>query len=277
MQKSPDLLSHSYLILLDDLDLHWSASPTHRALLEGLLEALLELSKLRPFSFVVSLRRDIFAQLTIADRDKLRHGLIDIEWTEDQLRKMLEARIGWALYGNISQGKMDDLFDTGTWKPICAVAGGNPRRAIEIAERAIVGALQGGRAKVTRQFVDAAISRSSSEFLMDLADQYHFTYPGLHEAAFAFRGFRAEFSFDDFEGICAGLAENVSEESNRKWILQLDDNALAMARVLLDVRFLLYKSGRQSTCEEFNESRHPLDRNCWLAVNPAYRPALGIS
>lgn len=96
------LQDSAWLILLDQLDESWDGSDDKRELLVGLLKAVKRINDdfgwqhdpLRGVRALAFLRTDIHDSLSFDDKDKHRGSRIEIKWTHDQLREMLQTRIG---------------------------------------------------------------------------------------------------------------------------------------------------------------------------------------
>lgn len=104
----------SWLLLLDQLDESWDGSDDKRALLVGLLKAVKRLNDdfgwysdpHRGVRAIAFLRTDIHEALDFDDKDKSRDMTVQINWTHEQLRDMLQARLGAI--------QVDDVFDSRT-------------------------------------------------------------------------------------------------------------------------------------------------------------------
>lgn len=104
----------SWLLLLDQLDESWDGSKDKRALLVGLLKAVKRINDdfgwfqdpQRGVRAIAFLRTDIHEALEFDDKDKSRDMTARIHWSHDQLRQMLQARLGTV--------KIDHLFDSST-------------------------------------------------------------------------------------------------------------------------------------------------------------------
>lgn len=273
MRKTDRLLSHDYLILLDDLDLHWTNTATHRDLLEGLVAALQTLSSLPRFHFVVSLRSDIFEKLHCEHADKIDNGLVSVSWTKARLKKLLLGRIAWALEMHEEQALFGKVFETDCWSMMHGVAFDNPRRLIGVAEAAIVIAKNRELGRVSKECVAEAIRNKSASFLSFFETLHHDDYPGIGKAAGVFRKLSREFSFSDFEGKHPDVIARVPEDS-RHWIEMLSPEDTL--RLFCECGLLLYKRSRDEPCRPFASARDDIDGECWFATHPAFRSALGV-
>ena len=112
------LRDSAWLVVLDQLDESWDGSQDKRDLLIGLLKAVKRLNDdfgweedpLRGVRALAFLRTDIHDALAFDDKDKHRGSRIEIKWTHDQLREMLQTRIGadeldWIFESKTSQRK----------------------------------------------------------------------------------------------------------------------------------------------------------------------------
>jgi hypothetical protein len=97
--EKKDLMHHIknyYLyILIDDLDKNWTGREENFELVRSLFECIIELN--RQFrdnlKFVVVLRTDIFLQIKFHQTEKIRPYVVEIKWSYDQLRELIEKRI----------------------------------------------------------------------------------------------------------------------------------------------------------------------------------------
>jgi hypothetical protein len=88
----PSQIEHEYFILIDDLDLHWQNEPCQNALIAALFHTIRKLSN-NKIKILVSIREDIFAQLPIQDKDKMRDKICNVEWDAASLKEMIKKRV----------------------------------------------------------------------------------------------------------------------------------------------------------------------------------------
>lgn len=108
------LQDSAWLILLDQLDESWDGSESKKDLLVGLLKAVKRINDnfgwrtdpIRGARAIAFLRTDINDSLRFDDKDKHRSSQIEISWTHEQLREMVQTRVAVA--------EADELFDTRT-------------------------------------------------------------------------------------------------------------------------------------------------------------------
>lgn len=108
------LQDSAWLVLLDQLDESWDGSDSKKDLLVGLLKAVKRINDnfgwrsdpIRGARAIAFLRTDINDSLRFDDKDKHRSSQIEISWTHEQLREMIQSRVGL--------NEVDDLFDTRT-------------------------------------------------------------------------------------------------------------------------------------------------------------------
>jgi hypothetical protein len=104
----------AWLILLDQLDESWDGSDAKKDLLVGLLKAVKRINDdfgwlkdpLRGARAIAFLRTDIHDSLRFDDKDKHRSSQVEIRWSHEQLREMVQSRV--------SLDDLDALFDSRT-------------------------------------------------------------------------------------------------------------------------------------------------------------------
>ncbi|WP_395244282.1 P-loop ATPase, Sll1717 family [Agromyces sp. MMS24-K17] len=108
------LKDSAWLIVLDQLDESWDGSDEKRELLVGLLKAVKRINDdfgwdddpLRGVRAIAFLRTDIHDTLSFDDKDKHRGSRLEIKWTHEQLREMVQNRIG--------EDGLESLFESRT-------------------------------------------------------------------------------------------------------------------------------------------------------------------
>lgn len=119
------LMETAWLTVLDQLDESWDGSQDKKDLLVGLLKAVKRMNddfKWRgtPASgarAVAFLRTDIHESLEFDDKDKHRDSIEEISWNHDQLRNMLQGRLGHV--------QVDSIFESATTQKKGRIAKGS--------------------------------------------------------------------------------------------------------------------------------------------------------
>lgn len=109
------LLDHKYYVLIDDLDSYWENDPTQNAYISALFDSVRKFHGGEHVKFIVALRKDILAEITIQDKDKVWDQIERVLWGKSELRSILERRLTTAT--KLSQSKIwygffeGDYFD----------------------------------------------------------------------------------------------------------------------------------------------------------------------
>ncbi len=125
LSKVINLLSESqyigrtHYILIDHLDERWVDESIKYRLINALVEALTKFRPIRNMKIIVGLRTDVIERSiqenedSAFQREKFRDKLISIQWSEKQLKELIDKRIGAAFrrkYSPQRQVLFDDLF-----------------------------------------------------------------------------------------------------------------------------------------------------------------------
>lgn len=109
----------THYILIDQLDERWVDEGIKYRLINALVEALTKFRPLRDLKIIVSLRTDVIERSiqenkdSAFQREKFRDRLINIQWSERQLKELINKRIGLSFrrkYSPQRQVLFDDLF-----------------------------------------------------------------------------------------------------------------------------------------------------------------------
>jgi hypothetical protein len=278
-KQLPHKLAHEYYIIIDDLDLHWTGSDVQNSFLGAMFLSIQKLSRSRAVKFVVSIRKNIYREVFLEERDKFSDMVTDVKWSKDQVRQMVEARMALVL----SIGRADvwnGLFDPGSFDRIWGHTDGMPREVIRLAVMCVEVAQQDSHKRVEPEDFDLAIRRFSDDRIDDLGSVYLHQYPGMAQVIRRFRGGHKEFDLERIQEVAfdiADLVKNTEADKNYGWVTQGVDDPLQFAQLLVRCGFLHLKEHRKA------QPRIPRDEeidlvgaNSWFAINPMYQPALDL-
>ncbi len=171
-------------LFLDRLDDAWDASEDSKALLIGALKAAREINstlgaKGSPAAVLVFLRTDIFDLLLFNDKMKMAQDIEYLDWDEDSLCEVLEARIAKSL--NISKARAwDSAFSGDPMRQRATIRSYmtrrtmyRPRDMIRFALCCQETASSAQHQKVETIDVYDGESRYSQEMLDELIDEMH--------------------------------------------------------------------------------------------------------
>ncbi len=172
-----------WMVVLDQLDESWDGSEDKKSLLVGLLKAVKrinddfgwrgEASEVRGIRALAFLRTDIHESLRFDDKDKLRDTAIEINWSHDQLKSMLQERFGSV--------QVDDIFDSktsqrkgripkGSFNYIASRTFMRPRDLLQFLIR--IKNAEPDAEKVTKRIVEANEADYSRDKLDDVRQEY---------------------------------------------------------------------------------------------------------
>lgn len=119
LSESPQYGRESYYILIDHLDERWVDESIKYKLINALVEALTKFRPIRTLKIIVALRTDVIERSiqenedSAFQREKFRDKLIPIEWSEKQLKELINKRIGYSFrrkYSPQRQVLFEDIF-----------------------------------------------------------------------------------------------------------------------------------------------------------------------
>lgn len=186
------LQDSAWLLLLDQLDETWDGSAEKKALLVGLMKAVKRVNDdfdwrrdpVRGARAVAFLRTDIHEALQFDDKDKHRDMAVEISWTHEQLREMLQTRLG-------SDVPVSTLFETeatrrkgriphGSFNYLVSRTFMRPRDLIQFLTLIRNTAPDNGR--ITREVVDKTEPTYSRAKVDDLRNEYRRAAPWVADA-----------------------------------------------------------------------------------------------
>ncbi len=278
-KQLPKSLSHEYYVLIDDLDLHWSSTPLQNAFLAAMFLSIRKMSRERSIKFVVSLRKSIYREINLEERDKFSPYVCEVEWGKAAVKDMVESRMNFAV--NIARNRVwGTLFPDASFNYMWGNTDGMPREVLRLAGACIDRALKNGEKSVSADSINEATRRFSTERRDELASLFQYQYPGLGFVTRQFEGCRKEFNIDVIQEVALKVCDMVEgnlELPNLDWATCGFDDPVALARALLSCGFLLLKSGRSEEARApLDEEIQLLDDKKWFAIHPMYHAGLGL-
>jgi len=173
----PNVLKHEYFILIDDLDLHWQNEPNQNAFIASLFLSLRKLAR-SPLKFLVSIRNDIYNCLPLADKDKSRDRLCDVDWSLPYIKEMIEKRLVTVL--NCSQNDVwGNVFPENGFEILAKHSTKKPREFIRMVSLCLSRAVANNHKRIFEDDILEAIRIYSAERIQDLVSDLRYTYPEL--------------------------------------------------------------------------------------------------
>lgn len=274
----PQQLKHEYFVLIDDLDLHWKGTDIQNAFLGSLFFSIRKLSFSKCLKFVVSLRKQIFREVDLEERDKFSPFVCEMHWRPELVREMTERRLVHAL--NVQENEVwGGLFPSDGFETLFDCTDGNPREAIRLSAECVKEAIASGHYRVESQDMDRAITSFSQARLDDLSSDLMYTLPGLKNVTRQFAGGRKEFDIEYLRERAFALAPQDLEdrENTIAWAAAGFEVPLEFARKLVGAGFLLVKEGRDAKAHAISqEDLGSIDDSFWYAIHPMYHAGLEL-
>ncbi|WP_400994813.1 P-loop ATPase, Sll1717 family [Agromyces sp. GXQ0307] len=186
-----------WIILVDKVDDAWDASQDKKSLIVGLIKAVKRINDdfgwrdepFRGLRAIAFLRTDIYDVLAFDDKDKHRASTIQISWRHEELREMLQRRLGENL-------ELDDIFETrtqqrggripiGSFNYLVSRTFMRPRDLIQFLSEIQTAAPDAE--KIRRGAVQAAEVEYSKNKVDDLLNEYRRAAPWVEDAFNALR------------------------------------------------------------------------------------------
>ena len=273
----PSVLKHQYYILIDDLDLHWQNEPSQNAFIAALFLSLRKLAR-PPLKFLVSIRDDIYSCLPLADKDKSRDRLCDVEWNMEFIKEMIEKRLIAAL--KCSQKDVwGNIFPQNGFEILAKYSTKKPREFIRMVSLCLIRASVNGHKRIHEDDISEAIKTYSAERIQDLVSDLRYTYPKIDVVIENFRGKTKEFSFQLIDEITTKLAIEALDRQDAPWFWagQFDERSGDFAELLADIGFLRIKENRTAIPKPYDRVKMGrINRDMWLAIHPMYAAGLEL-
>ena len=273
-------LSHTYYILIDDLDLHWTNDLLQNEFLGGLLLAIRKLSRSDHIKLLASLRDYIFSQIPLEDKDKYRDAVVTVLWDRDDIEQMVAKRLSFHFTCD-AKDVWTKVFPESAADKLWRHTTGMPRECIRLAYLAIENATRSGHSRIDENSLRDAIGQFASEKIEDLESTYRHHYPDLGRITGRFRGGPREFSIERIREIAFGIADSYESDrhaySKLEWATGFFDEPALLAQILAEVGFLQVKENRKAPARTLPENEvDSITDACWFAVHPMYAPALAL-
>ncbi len=278
-KQLPRSLDHEYFVLIDDLDLHWTGTDLQNAFLAAMFLSIRKMSRERKIKFVVSLRKTIYRDITLDERDKFAPFVCEVEWSKSDVKSMTDKRMSFAL-SVAERSVWGRLFPEQAFEYLWRNTDGMPREVLRLAVMCVDRAIRNGDHRVTGNSINEA-TRSFSETRRDeLGSLYQHRYPKLPLVLRQFKGGRQEFDIIFIQETGMKMMDLVDRNLNLtdlEWATCGFEDPVSLARALLDTGFLMIKSGRSDPARPANEEEvQSLDEKNWFAIHPMYRAGLGL-
>ncbi len=303
-----DSPQHFTYLLIDDLDKDWVDESLRIRLVRCLIDAVLDMARVRNLKILVALRTNIFRQLDYGaqkfgyQEEKVQGMVLPLRWTEDDLRLLLAQRVVAAsdhfqvrppltlveLLPNPNKARGDavDFILERTMM--------RPRDAIMYLNAAIRQA--GGRRRLSWDHLRGAEEQYSEERLRALRDEWKDPFIDIDRILEAFRGAGARLDRDALTPILDDIATIVlgdREFRGQAWLGPLCEPLFGgvggarswpqlyggLVRLLFEIGFLgVAGSAKGRACYSYETEVEPgklyLVEEAHFEIHPAFRTAL---
>ena len=279
-KKLRDNVSHSYYLLIDDLDLYWNNSPTQNAFIAALFSSLSHFSRPPSLKAVVALRENIYEALPLIDRDKFHDVVCNVRWDLASVRAIVEQRVVFKLTVRSSE-VWGSVFPPQAFEGISHHSNGRPREAIRLATLAVSTASRNDHLSVTSEDMAVAIRTFSNERITEVSSEYSHTYPNLEHVIRKMSGWPKEFSIEKLSELLEFLDLEVQMKEpwadRYSWVSGYASNAKGFAQVLLECGILWLKQSRTDQAAPIDRTK-PIEitDERWFAIHPMFGPGLGL-
>ena len=267
-------------LLIDKVDEVWDDTEESKLTVSGLLRATHTLNEFLPnVKTMVFLRSDMFDVLKFHDIDKFNSLSERINWSEADLKQLIEnrARISTGMKSiQAQQGVWAQVFDENvksqsSFEYIIGRTLRRPRETIQFCNKALRIAQDSKHEKILSDDILAAEIEYSTEKTRDLASEFLVQYPYLEGLFSLFQGFQASFTKEEFE-------LRYKEAQPRLEKLYLDLQSLSsdgIAQILYNIGFLGAEiDGSSVFC--YNIPNLTLPQRDKYVIHLAFHSALGI-
>jgi hypothetical protein len=238
---------------------------------------------------LIFLRENMFERVRVVDSEfsRLETCVVGLDWTERQLREMVERRINAPLPTKLELGgcTWDAFFEDGpsAHQAVFGFCQGRPRDVLTYCNLALDTAQANGHRQVMLEDLEGAKRRFSDSRLKDLGDEYQENYPQISLVLSSFYGLGARFSLGAFEDFLNRISEDPEITSAcSTWFYNFNSPEL-MSRLMYDLGFVGLQDRQRSSRGVIFRSSGPKDTTpppvsdkVDLVIHPSYRDALDL-
>jgi len=218
----------SYFVCIDRLDEKWVSDNVRYLLIRSLIETVRDFRKVENVKIIVAIRVDLLERVFKKTRDpgfqeeKYESLYLPLEWTEDQLIKIVEKRLNFLIESRYTKQdvKFSDIFprEINSHKADSYILDRTmlrPREIIQFINLCIKRAK--GNPNITEEMIVDAEGEYSRLRLRSIADEWNADYPNLILAATILKNRKKEISISDFERIeCEEFCLDVTADGFEK-------------------------------------------------------------
>lgn len=268
------------VVLIDKVDEVWDDTKESKFTVSGLLRATHILNESLPMiKIMVFLRSDIFDALKFHDIDKLNSLAERLNWSEMDLKQLIENRV--RVSANLSSHQQNEdvwgqvfeksVKDQDSFKYIVSRTLKRPRETIQFCNRALRIAQDSRHEKISADDVLSAEIQYSAEKLRDLASEFLVQYSYLDGLLGVFQGFKPNFNRSELEF-------RYEEAKDRLEKIYLDLQSLSIEGIIQILYNIGFLGAEIDSAYVFfyNMPNLTLPQQERYVVHPAFHAALGV-
>ncbi|WP_370657802.1 MULTISPECIES: P-loop ATPase, Sll1717 family [unclassified Corynebacterium] len=216
-------------VLIDRIDEAWDGSEEARLLIIGAIKAMRDINlKVKPkglATVIIFLRTDLWQAISFNDRNKVSQDIEYLDWSDDDLIKVIEARIKSSV-GNkqSSSSTWHSLFYDGEMRQrarsetyMLKRTMGRPRDIVAFSISCLEEAQRNGHSLIEREDIYSAEPKYCMHVLEELRDEFSHTIDNFQSVLNLVRKLRKRnFFMEDW--LTVAQAQNVCEEEARIWL-----------------------------------------------------------
>lgn len=196
-----------FYIIIDQLDEDWADTNTRYRFIRALIEEIKSFRKIPAVKIIAAIRKDLLDIVFDKTRDsgfqeeKYESYILELKWSTDQLKKLVELRINEVFKSQYTNGKVsiDDVFPKprkgGGQTPLDYIIERTlrrPRDVLQFINESF--SVASDRERISWRALQAAEAQYSEKRLKSLREEWSQVYPALHETIEILRGVPVKFT-----------------------------------------------------------------------------------
>jgi hypothetical protein len=280
--------THPIYLFIDELDTGWDNTKEAQNFIYGLFYAVREIRKLRNVTAFVSLRSDMYNDLSsiLPDPEKMRDDIERFTWNEKTLRWLIGRRI--TVYSRNKELErcspeeaISNVFEKGVLSYIISHSLHRPREIIQFCNEALdeLRSLiysETRPTKVNMDVVNSVAPTFSRNRFYDLCEEYKHQYPGLETLLSCFEHAPEYYLLDEFKSkLEEAMLKTVEKIGGDSWIQDYLDTPMKLIEILFEIGFIkLYSQKDQKYLAYYETTFLSLDNIPQLKIHDVFVSAL---
>lgn len=305
------LKNRTVRVYIDDIDRGWSASPADISNISALINACRDLCNSdRSFQCRIALRTDVYFLFRTADEstDKIEQNIIRLQWTNDEILRMISLRILTYFnekrsefdLNNLSQARISKeilakviepiYHGRGNWEevpvsvPLMSLCRKRPRDLVKLLHGSAKFASHNKNGIITNNDLTQAFENYSDERLQDLINEFKSELPNIENLLLRFKPTKSEknlnqsflFTTDELVKRIKNIRQQVPIRFNSN--KPVTDQSVIVFLYKIDFLIARIDNGPKPKWTYFDQRRllanDSIDFGYRWEIHPAYRWAL---